>query len=183
MVSEQAEVHHADSVNFTRSQGKTKIYDSCLASLDALLSTQTFWPSNLANTASLLWHAFKTLDMHVNWSGFYVTDPSGDRSRLLLGPFMGKVACQEIEIGKGVCGAAALTGETQVVPDVNKRPGHIACDGETNSEVVVPIFDHDHDNKIKAVLDIDCLVINGFSDQDVQFLERVAEKVSKYSKW
>lgn len=86
----------------------------------------------------------------VNWAGFYVTDTTslvsaaesrnGDGSKLLLGPFMGKVACQIIQVGKGVCGAAAETGRTQLVADVEAFPGHIACDGESKSEIVVPIL-------------------------------------------
>lgn len=98
-------------------------------------------PSNLANTASLLWHAFHALPSpsnQVNWAGFYVLDPLSNK-QLILGPFQGKVACQTISFGRGVCGAAAQSGETQLVPDVEAFPGHIACDGDSKSEIVVPI--------------------------------------------
>lgn len=76
----------------------------------------------------------------MNWAGFYISDPKTSDERLLLGPFMGKVACQVIQVGKGVCGTAAATNETQLVRDVELFPGHIACDGETKSEIVVPIL-------------------------------------------
>lgn len=74
----------------------------------------------------------------MNWAGFYVLDPKTS-NQLILGPFHGKVACQTIAFGKGVCGAAAQSGQTQLVPDVAKFPGHIACDGDSRSEIVVPI--------------------------------------------
>lgn len=100
-------------------------------------------PSNFSNTASLLWHAYHSLpssspSSQVNWSGFYFTDPKNP-SQLILGPFHGQVACQSIAFGRGVCGAAAKTGVTQLVQDVDQFPGHIACDGASKSEIVVPI--------------------------------------------
>jgi len=99
-------------------------------------------PSNTANTASLLWHAFHSLQSpsnQVNWAGFYVLDKTV-ADQLILGPFHGKVACQTIAFGRGVCGVAAASGETQLVPDVERFPGHIACDGDSKSEIVVPII-------------------------------------------
>ena len=99
--------------------------------------------SNLANTASLLWHALHSLPApsnQVNWAGFYVLDTSNtSRDQLILGPFQGKVACQTIAFGRGVCGTAAAKVQTQLVPDVEAFPGHIACDGESRSEIVVPV--------------------------------------------
>lgn len=98
--------------------------------------------SNFANTASLLWHAYHSLpapSSSVNWSGFYFLNPANPQ-QLLLGPFHGQVACQTIAFGRGVCGAAAKTMQTQLVPDVEKFPGHIACDGASKSEIVVPII-------------------------------------------
>lgn len=100
------------------------------------------WNSNTANTASLLWHALHALPSpsnKVNWAGFYVLD-STTSSQLILGPFQGKVACQTIHFGKGVCGTAAQSKVTQLVPDVEEFPGHIACDGDSKSEIVVPIL-------------------------------------------
>ena len=97
--------------------------------------------SNTANAASLIWHALHALPSpsnKVNWAGFYVAD-SSTPNQLILGPFQGKVACQTIAFGRGVCGAAAQSKETQLVPDVEEFPGHIACDGDSKSEIVVPI--------------------------------------------
>lgn len=109
--------------------------------------------SNLANVASLLWHGYAALpepSSAVNWAGFYVRDDlfpptrsnsvSGDNKKLLLGPFQGKPACQEIKFGRGVCGTAALRKETVLVADVHEFPGHIACDADSRSEIVVPIL-------------------------------------------
>jgi L-methionine (R)-S-oxide reductase len=98
--------------------------------------------SNTANAASLIWHALHALPSpsnQVNWAGFYVSDPSTP-NQLILGPFQGKVACQTIAFGKGVCGAAAQSQKTQLVPDVEQFPSHIACDGDSKSEIVVPIL-------------------------------------------
>lgn len=99
--------------------------------------------SNLSNAASLLWHALHALpapSSHTNWAGFYVLDPSSPTNQLILGPFQGKVACQTIRFGRGVCGTAASTKTTQLVADVEEFPGHIACDAESASEIVVPIL-------------------------------------------
>ncbi|KAL0778119.1 hypothetical protein CaCOL14_005772 [Colletotrichum acutatum] len=130
--------------------------------------------TNLANTASLLWHAYHSLPAPsnaVNWAGFYVLDPSSTKQSLILGPFMGKVACQQIPFGRGVCGAAAATKQTQLVADVDAFPGHIACDGDSKSEVVVPIVVKD---KLVAIIDVDCAERDGFDEVDRVWLERLA---------
>ena len=109
--------------------------------MTALVEGQRNWVCNLANAASLLWHLFHSLpspSSFVNWAGFYVVDKLRP-SQLILGPFQGKVACQTIAIGKGVCGTAAAKKETILLEDVENFPGHIACDSESKSEVVVPI--------------------------------------------
>ena len=111
------------------------MYEQILTSSEALFENQDNWVCNLANSASLLWHGLKSLpapSSSVNWAGFYTVDPKRP-SHLILGPFHGKVACQTIQIGKGVCGMAALTQTTQLVSNVHDYPGHIACDSETNS--------------------------------------------------
>jgi L-methionine (R)-S-oxide reductase len=97
--------------------------------------------SNLSNAASLLWHCLHALPFpsnQTNWAGFYVVDPAVP-NQLILGPFQGKVACQTIRFGRGVCGVAAKMQETQIVGDVDAFPGHIACDSESKSEIVVPV--------------------------------------------
>lgn len=134
---------HADASNFSSTLSKSEAYGQLLSSLEALLEGQRNWVANTANTASLLWHLYHSLpapSSAVNWSGFYVLDPTDPANRLVLGPFMGKVACQTIRIGKGVCGAAAEgSGRTVLVKDVDTFPGHIACDGDSKSEIVVAI--------------------------------------------
>lgn len=144
---------HADAAVFSKDLGKAAAYAQLLETLTSLVADSRFWPTNLANTASLLWHLYHSLpgpSNAVNWAGFYVTDATSlasvtensnaNGSKLLLGPFMGKVACQVIQVGKGVCGAAAESGKTQLVADVEAFPGHIACDGESKSEIVVPVL-------------------------------------------
>lgn len=110
--------------------------------MTSLAEGQRNWVCNLANAASLLWHMYHSLpapSSSVNWAGFYVIDPMVSE-QLILGPFQGKVACQIIRFGRGVCGKAAKMGETVLVPDVEKFEEHIACDNESRSEIVVPIW-------------------------------------------
>jgi L-methionine (R)-S-oxide reductase len=92
-------------------------------------------------------------------------------NRLILGPFQGKVACQTILFNRGVCGTAAATQQTQLVANVDKFPGHIACDGASRSEIVVPIVQQ---GKTVAIIDIDCAELNGFDEDDQRALEELA---------
>jgi len=103
----------------------------------------------------------------INWAGFYFL--RGDE--LVLGPFQGKPACVRIQVGKGVCGTAAAERKTLVVPDVQKFPGHIACDSASNSEIVVPLI---KDNKLLGVLDIDSPTLSRFDEEDQKGLDRLA---------
>jgi L-methionine (R)-S-oxide reductase len=147
------------------------------------LEGQDNWIANTANISSLLWHMYKSLNgrlERVNWAGFYVLDPK-DQSQLILGPFQGKVACQIIKIGRGVCGTAASEKKTQLVKNVEEFPGHIACDGETKSEIVVPIIDEQ--GVIRGVIDIDCEELDAFDEVDQQNLEKIAGKLVKYCVW
>lgn len=152
-------------------------------SAQALIEEQDNWVANTANVASLLWHMYKSLEgpqKHVNWAGFYVRDPKKD-NELILGPFHGKVACQSIKIGNGVCGTAAATKETQVVPDVEAFPGHIACDGETKSEIVVPIMGQS--GSVAGVIDIDCEQPSAFDEVDKEYLEKLASLLTQHCAW
>ena len=127
----------------------------------------------LANASALI---FEELD-RLNWAGFYLMN----KGALLLGPFQGKTACIRIALGKGVCGTAAQKDETQVVADVHKFPGHIACDGASNSEIVVPIH---AGGKVIGVLDIDSPVFGRFSEEDKAGLEdfvRILEEVTDFA--
>lgn len=120
--------------------------------------------ANLANASALLYDAMDRL----NWAGFYLLHGN----TLVLGPFQGKPACIEIPVSKGVCGTAIATGETQLVPDVHRFPGHIACDSASNSEIVVPLR---QSGKLIGVLDIDSPDIARFNQDDQVNLERFAE--------
>ncbi|CDO96548.1 unnamed protein product [Kluyveromyces dobzhanskii CBS 2104] len=166
--------HHADYSAF-QTDSREEALEQLFVSYEALAEGQTNWICNLANAASLIWHCYLSLGVNVNWAGFYVTREENTQE-LILGPFQGKVACQLIKFGKGVCGSAASSQETQLVPDVEKFPGHIACDGETKSEIVVPIV---QDGRTVGVIDIDCLEYNGFSPLDQKYLEKLADSISK----
>lgn len=137
----------------------------------------------MANTASLLWHAFKSLGApsnQVNWSGFYLVDAL-NKDQLILGPFHGKVACQTIALGRGVCGTAAASQKTVLVEDVEAFPGHIACDSESKSEIVVPIVIEG--GKLVGIIDIDCAVLNGFDSVDQAYLEKLAALLASSCDW
>ncbi|PUU78449.1 GAF domain-like protein [Tuber borchii] len=174
---------HADASNFTEGSTKAEIWEQAIESTEALLADQRNWAeSNLANTASLIWHALKSMpepSNHTNWAGFYVLDPRASK-QLILGPFMGKVACQTIEFGRGVCGKAADSGEMQLVQNVHSFPGHIACDGETKSEIVVPIKVGE---KVVAVIDIDSTVPSAFDEEDKKALEALAKTLGPACDW
>ncbi len=123
--------------------------------------------ANLANASALL---YEKLD-RLNWAGFYLIEDK----KLVLNAFQGKVACIEIPISRGVCGSAVAERKTLVVPDVHKFPGHIACDGASNSEIVIPLFKGD---EIFGVLDIDSPVFDRFDDNDKVGLEEFASILS-----
>jgi L-methionine (R)-S-oxide reductase len=106
----------------------------------------------------------------VNWLGFYLFDGA----KLVLGPFQGKPACTEIQLGKGVCGTSALSQKTLRVDDVDGFPGHIVCDSNSRSELVVPIIQKE---KLVGVLDIDSPRLSRFNEQDELFYEKVVEKL------
>jgi L-methionine (R)-S-oxide reductase len=131
--------------DFTIAAGsKSELYHDLSAALDALTADEPDPIANMANAAALVWQYLPDL----NWAGFYrMAD-----GELVLGPFQGKPACIRIAIGKGVCGAAAATRETQLVADVHAFPGHIACDAASRSELVVPIM---HAGTLLGVLDLD----------------------------
>ena len=116
--------------------------------------------ANLANAAALLYNTLPNL----NWAGFYLME----NGMLVLGPFQGKPACIEIRGGRGVCGTAVAEDRTQLVYDVHQFPGHIACDGASNSEIVVPIHVED---RIVGVLDIDSPLVGRFTEADRAGLE------------
>ena len=136
--------------------------------LKSLLSKNDNLISNLSNLTAALKETFDK----ISWVGFYLFDGS----KLYLGPFQGKVACTQIEIGKGVCGTSAKEKKTVIVPDVTKFPGHIVCDGGTKSEIVVPIFKN---GELFGVLDVDSYQYSAFDNTDEVFLEEICNFLSK----
>ncbi|KAK3945985.1 GAF domain-like protein [Diplogelasinospora grovesii] len=180
---------HADASTFASNISKEEAYEQVLMQAEGLFDGQRNWVCNLSNAASLLWHAYKSLpepSNQVNWAGFYTLDPLSppppNPPQLILGPFQGKVACQTIPFSRGVCGAAAATAATQLIPDVDAFPGHIACDGASRSEIVVPILTPDT-KKVVAIIDVDCAVVNGFDETDRKYLEQLAELIGKSCDW
>lgn len=155
---------------------KTRGYADLAASLRSLLEGERNLIANLANTASLIYHALPNL----NWAGFYLIGPNAQDaaiSELILGPFQGKTACVRIAMGKGVCGAAAATRETQLVPDVHAFPGHIACDSASNSEIVIPMIfaNGPRRGELLGVLDLDSPLLGRFDEQDQRGLETIVD--------
>ena len=139
----------------------TEYYDETCAMLASVTEGVPYTMTNLANASALL---NERMD-GINWVGFYVIKDG----KLVLGPFQGKVACTIIPLGKGVCGTAAQSDCTQVVPDVHKFAGHIACDSASNSEIVVPVH---RDGAVFGVLDIDSPLFDRFSEEDRAGLEK-----------
>lgn len=147
------------------------IYKDLAENLEAISENVKYDISILSNASALIWDAMDRL----NWCGFYLMQDG----RLILGPFQGKVACTEIELGKGVCGTAAVRNETVLVKDVHTFDGHIACDSASNSEIVVPLH---KDGKLYGVLDIDSPELARFTEEDRQGLELVAGALEKHLK-
>ena len=143
-------------------------YNEINAMLASIIEGIPYTMTNLANASALL---NEKLD-GINWVGFYTIKDG----RLVLGPFQGKVACTIIPMGKGVCGTAAATDRTQLVPDVHKFPGHIACDSASNSEIVIPMH---RSGEVFGVLDIDSPLFNRFDENDKAGLEEFARILEK----
>ena len=122
--------------------------------------------ARMATVSNILHHAFE----HYFWTGFYLVDPHKPQE-LVIGPYQGTLGCLRIPFGKGVCGAAASTGETQIVEDVHAFPGHIACDARSESEIVVPVLDKA--GKLIAVFDVDSDRKAMFDDTDRHGLEAI----------
>lgn len=153
-------------------QTKEEMYDNLLLFANGLVGEERDAIANMANVAALIYHTLSG----VNWAGFYLFK----EEQLVLGPFHGKPACIRIAIGKGVCGTAADTRETQLVKDVHTFPGHIACDGDTNSEIVIPMI---YENKLIGVLDLDSPILGRFDEQDQIYLERLVTELMTKCQW
>lgn len=153
-----------------KGETKEEIYSELLPQIKSLIEGETDLIANLANVTSALKQAFESF----SWVGFYLMK----EGELVLGPFQGKLACTRIKIGSGVCGTSALKKETIIVPDVEKFPGHIYCDPDSKSEIVVPIIKN---GEILGVLDIDSYRLNNFDEVDKIYLEKIVDLlVSKF---
>jgi GAF domain-containing protein len=148
-------------------------YRQLVDAADALTSGEPDSVANMANVAALIWEFVPDL----NWAGFYRmgTGKTG-ADELVLGPFVGRPACIRIPIGKGVCGTAAATGNTQLVADVHAFPGHIACDALSQSELVVPVV---RDGAVVAVIDLDSPQPGRFSHEDSAGIEALAKLLAQ----
>ena len=144
-----------------------QVYSGLLEAADAVTSGEPDAVANMANVAALLWQFVPDL----NWAGFYRLL----EGELVLGPFAGKPACIRIALGQGVCGPAALGGQTQLVDDVHGFPGHIACDAASRSELVVPIV---REGKAIAVIDLDSPTPARFRSEDAAGIEALAALLS-----
>ena len=147
---------------------ETVNYEQVARQLLALTENVPYEVANLANISALLWQELPG----INWVGFYKIEDDC----LVLGPFQGKPACIRIPVGRGVCGAAVAADRVMLVPNVHDFPGHIACDGASNSEIVLPVH---KGGKIWGVLDIDSPYIGRFTERDRAGLELVAAAVEK----
>ena len=147
-------------------------YDLLCAQMAELAKAEAWYVPLMANAAALLYDALED----VNWAGFYLMR----EGRLVLGPFVGKVACIHIPLGRGVCGTAAAEDATQRVEDVHRFKGHIACDSASRSEIVIPIH---RDGRVVAVLDIDSPVLNRFLAADQAGLEAFARVIEAGANW
>ncbi|CAG9177999.1 GAF domain-containing protein [Cupriavidus pampae] len=144
---------------------KTEHYAELVEQARGLLGDERDPIANAANFSSLVFHSLRDL----NWAGFYFFDGT----ELVVGPFQGKPACVRIALGRGVCGTAAQTRVTQVVPDVHAFPGHIACDAASRSEVVVPLFTDD--GTLIGVWDVDSPVPGRFDNDDARGMEALCQ--------
>lgn len=142
---------------------KSEKYEVLFSQIQALVADEANMIANMANVAAVIHETFGFW-----WTGFYrVID-----GVLVLGPFQGPLACTRIKHGRGVCGTCWATAATQVVPDVDQFPGHIACSSASRSEIVVPLM---RDDEVIAVLDIDSAELNTFDETDKYWLEKIAQ--------
>ena len=134
---------------------KSARYREVANEIAAVIDGETNLVARMATVSNILHHAFD----HYFWTGFYLVDPENPRE-LVVGPYQGTLGCLRIAFGQGVCGACASRRETIIVEDVHEFPGHIACDSQSESEIVIPVFDRS--GKLFAVFDVD-------SDRKAQF--------------
>jgi L-methionine (R)-S-oxide reductase len=149
---------------------KAERYGELVQEIVAVLDGEPNLTARMATVASMLAASFDSFF----WTGFYVVDPDKPRE-LVVGPYQGTLGCLRIAFGRGVCGTAAQSGQTQLVADVDAFPGHIGCDSRSKSEVVVPV--RGPDGALIAVLDVDADRLSAFDEVDVEWLERIVRQV------
>jgi len=159
----------AEKIIILKNASKVEQYKNLLPQIKALVASETDLIANLANVTAVLETAFDFF-----WVGFYLI--KGEE--LVLGPFQGPVACTRVTFGRGVCGAALKEERTIIVPDVEQFPGHITCNSESKSEIVVPLF---RENQIIGVLDIDSDRLNTFDEVDAEYLEKICVTILQFS--
>lgn len=152
----------AETLSINKTASIDEQYKLLVKQIISLLERNDNILSNLSNFTAELKQTFEK----ISWVGFYLFDGN----ELYLGPFQGKVACTRIQLGKGVCGTSAEKRQTIIVPDVDKFPGHIVCDVESRSEIVIPIVKED---KLYGVLDVDSSQLNAFNETDKIYLEEM----------
>lgn len=150
----------------------SQVYHSLQRQVQSLVTGNNRWITDLANVAACLYHGLPD----INWVGFYLCSDD----LLWLGPFQGKPACSVIPAGKGVCGTAARNREALLVRDVREFPGHIACDSESRSELVVPIIKGD---VVLGVIDVDSPMEGRFGPDDLQGMRKIAEVLAQRVVW
>lgn len=157
----------AETLIIPSSATKAEKYETLVPQIEALISGETDLYANLANITAALREGFGFF-----WVGFYLVK----NEQLVLGPFQGPIACTRINYGKGVCGTAWKEGQTQLVPDVDAFPGHIACSSASRSEVVVPVF---KGTEVAMVLDVDSDQLADFDETDQKYLEELMAILGK----
>ena len=157
-----------DTIISVTSTSKKEVYREIIPQIKSLVHGEANLIANLANTTAVLKLAFPK----VSWAGFYLLQDN----ELVLGPFQGKPACVRIALGKGVCGVSAQTQSTMIVPNVHEFPGHIVCDVDSKSEIVVPIIKN---RQVLGVLDLDSVSFNSFDEVDKQYLEELSSWLSE----
>jgi L-methionine (R)-S-oxide reductase len=158
----------AESLAFSKTSDRRKIYDEIAPQIEALVSGETDLVANLGNIAAALKEAFGFF-----WVGFYLRK----ENQLVLSAFQGTIACTRIDFGKGVCGHCYAKKEILIVPDVDEFPGHIACSSASRSEIVLPIFNSS--GEVFGVLDVDSDKLNDFSETDADGLQKIVKIVER----
>lgn len=158
----------AENLYIPENATKQEKYEALLPQIEALMAYESDLVANLANVSSALHQVFSWW-----WVGFYWVK----ENELVLAPFQGPIACTRIAFGKGVCGMAWKERKTQLVPDVEQFPGHIACSSATKSEIVVPIFNQN--DEVIGVLDVDSERDDILDEIDVFYLEKISKMITK----